>query len=395
MPGTNWQIPLINKIKELGHKVLVVNPAKDSPAFKYADDYLQSDIFDWEKVYNYAKNNKVDAVMSDECDIAMPMIAKLNSELKLNGMSEETAHLYTDKYLMREFCKKHKLNYPLYKLCKTQEEAIKFFNDTNTKLIIKPLDSNASHGVFIINTVDDIKKHFDETLSFSRIEKSVLLEQYIEGTEFTIDGIKTPNNHYTLAISQKDHFKHNTSIANELFFTHSNPNFDYEKLKQTNDGFVLNTDLQFGFTHAEYKYQNGKFYLIEIAARGGGNMISSTITQFLSGYDTYKYIIDCYLGNVYDQDFSIPETHKQKSAVLKFFNTPNNGGIVKGFKGLDYLENEKDIKAYKMNFSIGDKIENCVSDSARIGFYIACSENQEKLKTIMNNVDDKFSIILE
>ena len=48
-----------------------------------------------------------------------------------------------------------------------------------------------------------------------------------------------------------------------------------------------------------------------------------------------------------------------------------------------------------MNFSIGDKIENCVSDSARIGFYIACSENREKLKSIMNNVDDKFSIILE
>ena len=37
LPGTEWQVPLIRKIKETGHRVVVVNPATDSPGFKFAD----------------------------------------------------------------------------------------------------------------------------------------------------------------------------------------------------------------------------------------------------------------------------------------------------------------------------------------------------------------------
>ena len=47
-PGSNWQIPLIEKSKVLGYRTLVVNPYAESPAFPYADGHLQSDIFDIE-----------------------------------------------------------------------------------------------------------------------------------------------------------------------------------------------------------------------------------------------------------------------------------------------------------------------------------------------------------
>ena len=164
------------------------------------------------------------------------------------------------------------------------------------------------------------------------------------------------------------------------------------KLKETNDLFVMNSPLKYGFTHAEYKYENGVFYLIEIGARGGGNMISSIITQYMSGYDTYKYLIDCSLGNVFDTEFLIDSEHKDKAAVLKFFSTPQGGGEVIAIEGLDYLDTEPDIRAYKFNFKIGDEIIDAKNDSARIGFYVACSENLEKLKNVMKVVEDKVKI---
>ena len=194
-------------------------------------------------------------------------------------------------------------------------------------------------------------------MRFSRHEKCVLAERFIEGTEFTIDGIKTPSAHYTLAISEKKHFEHNNSIASELLFTHYNPNFDYDKIRKVNDDFVMKSNLKFGFTHAEYKYENGEFYLIEIAARGGGNMISSVITQYMTGYDTYKYLIECAIGNIHDQDFSLRQEFKGKAAVLKFFITPDGGGLVKDIEGLDYLESEPDIVNYRLNFKVGDIIQ--------------------------------------
>lgn len=393
LPGTQWQVPLIEKIQEMGHRALVVNPDPNAPGMKKADLCLISDIFDKGRVIEFGRDQKINAVMSDECDIAMNWVAELGKIFNVPTLDEETAALFTDKFLMREFSKKHGLKYPEYKFCKTVEDAVALLNEIKTPIIIKPLDSNASHGVFRCDTEEDIRKHFDESMSFSRVEKSVLAERFIVGTEFTIDGVKTPNGHFTMAISEKKHFAHNESIANELLFSHYNPNFDYDKLRATNDAFVMESNLQFGFTHAEYKYEDGDFYLIEIAARGGGNMISSCITQFMTGYDTYRYLVECATGNVHDADFSLRPEYKERAAVLKFFETPNGGGKVREIKGLDYLDNEPDIKHYRLNFKIGDTIEDALNDSVRIGFYIVCSENMQKLREVISNVQKNFQII--
>lgn len=392
-PGTQWQVPLIEKIQEMGHQALVVNPDPEAPGMKKADMTLVSDIFDKDKVVAFGKEQHIDAVISDECDIAMNMVAELGKAFNVPTMDEETAALYTDKFLMREFSKKHGLKYPEYKFCKTVDDAIALQKEINRPIIIKPLDSNASHGVFKCCNEDEVRKHFDESMSFSRVEKSVLAERFIVGTEFTIDGVKTPHGHYTMAISEKKHFAHNESIANELLFSHYNPNFDYDKLRAINDAFVMKSNLQFGFTHAEYKFEKGDFYLIEIAARGGGNMISSCITQYMTGYDTYRYLVECATGNVHDEDFSLRPEYKERAAVLKFFETPKGGGKVKEIKGLDYLDNEADIRHYRLNFKIGDTIENALNDSVRIGFYIICSENIQKLHEIISNVEKRFEIL--
>ena len=393
LPGTQWQVPLIEKIQEMGHKALVVNPDPEAPGMKKADACLVSDIFDKSRVMEFGREQGIEAVISDECDIAMNWVAELGKIFNVPTLDEESAALFTDKFLMREFSKQHGLKYPEYKFCKTVDDAVLLLRELQKPIIIKPLDSNASHGVFRCDTEDDIRKHFDEAMSFSRVEKSVLAERFIVGTEFTIDGVKTPNGHYTLAISEKKHFAHNESIANELLFSHYNPKYDYDKLRATNDAFVLKSNLLFGFTHAEYKYEDGEFYLIEIAARGGGNMISSCITQFMTGYDTYRYLVECATGNVHDADFSLKPEYKERAAVLKFFETPNGGGKVKEIKGLDYLDNEPDIKHYRLNFKIGDTIEDALNDSVRIGFYIVCSENIQKLREVISNVQKKFQII--
>ena len=392
LPGTIWQLELIDKIREMGNKALVVNPAPDSPGFAHADGYLQSDIFDFDKVVSYAKSNNVSAVMSDQCDIAMNLIAQLGETLGVPTLDKDTAALFTDKFLMREFCKQHGMLYPEYKLCKTASDAEALLLELGRPIIIKPLDSNASHGVFKCTTIEEIRAKFDESMSFSRVEKSVLAERFIEGTEFTIDSVKTPSGHYCLAISEKKHFKHNKNIANELLFTHSNPSYDYSALRRLNDTFVNLSHLQFGFTHAEYKCENGQYYLIEIAARGGGNMISSVITQYMSGYDTYKYLVECATGNIHEQDFSIRPEYLNRAAVLKFFPTPKGGGTVQSIEGIDYLNNEPDIAHYKFNFRVGDVIEDAVSDSARIGFYIATCKDIDRLHEVMRNVESKVKI---
>ena len=395
IPGSYWQIPIVNKIKEMGHKAYVVNPYENSPAFSYAHGHLQADIFDKEVVTKYCREVGADGIISEECDIAMPALAQYGETLGLTTLTKEDAHLFTNKFAMRDFCKLHNLPYPEFRMCYTREDAKTFFLELRKKMIMKPLDSNSSRGVFIIESESDIDEFFDEALSYSRSHKAILLERFIEGIEFTIDGIKTPDRHYSLAISEKKHFKHNKSIASELYFTHENNKFDYELLRRTNDSFVDLSGLKFGLTHAEYKYEDGVFYLIEIAARGGGNRISSDIVPFMSGIDNYEYLIHCHLGNIGRKDFSVCPEFRKRAAVLKFFETPKNGGVVKEIKGEQLLSQNPVIKAYAFNFKVGDAIEPAKNDAARVGYYIACCENENELKIVMDSIEAGVEIVLQ
>ena len=114
LPGTQWQVPLIEKIQEMGHKALVVNPDPEATGMKKADLCLVSNIFDKERVIEFGRDQKISAVMSDECDIAMNLVAELGKTFNVPTLDEETAALFTDKFLMREFSKKHGLKYPEY-----------------------------------------------------------------------------------------------------------------------------------------------------------------------------------------------------------------------------------------------------------------------------------------
>ncbi len=67
-------------------------------------------------------------------------------------------------------------------------------------MIIKPLDSQSSRGIFTIESEQELRDRFAETEAFTNSGDYVLVERYIEGTEFTVDGIVIDGTHHTLAI---------------------------------------------------------------------------------------------------------------------------------------------------------------------------------------------------
>lgn len=394
LPGAIWQVPIVKKINEMGYESIVVNPAKDSPTFAFANQSIQSDIFAKQNYLEDIKRMQVDAVLSDECDIATKLIAELADELHIPSQGVDMAELYTNKVRMREFLRDHNLPCPAFQICYSLEEALMFYHNLNKKMIIKPIDSNSSHGVFTIHNEDELKEHFDEAQSFSREDRAVICEQYIEGTEFTIDGIKTPHGHTCLAISEKKHYAYNENVAYELFFSHDNPNFDYDLLRRTNDQYVNLSGLPFGLTHAEYKFQDGQFYLIEIGARGGGNLISAEIVPCMSGYDNYEALIKMALGEKDIKEPTIAPKLKNRCAVLEFFDAPGKGGVVKAIEGEELLKNHPNVLSYKFNFKVGDTIKQAICDTARIGFYIAYADSREELKKLMQRIKEEVKFII-
>ncbi len=398
IPGAAAQIPVIKRIKELGYKVVCVNPYENSPAFMYADYTEQYDILNVDDCIAVAKKYRVCAVISDECDIAMPTVAAVSEELGIPSIGSRLARLYTNKKEMRAYSKANGFPCPAYQQCSTLGDAKVFFQALDvSKMIIKPLDSNSSRGVYTVTNEDELCELFEQSLSFSHSEHAVLCEEFIEGTEFTIDGIMLNGKHYCLAISKKAHYEHHQNIACELYFSHSDPDFDYEQLRKQNDEYVEKSGLPFGFTHAEYKFNGKHFVLIEIGARGGGNYISSHVVPAMTGLDNYKLLVEHTLNAEQVDEYKLNPEYKNRCCVLKFFDVDanNDGKVVKGIENEDLLSNNPKVLMYRFNFELGDTIHIADDDSKRIGFYIAYGDTREELDRLIVNVSENVRIICD
>jgi len=381
--GGPLQVFLVQKTKEMGCFVLNTSLENDSPGFQYADLYSATDVLDIDKQLSIAVDFKPDAIVTDQSDLSVPTVAYLCERLGLIGIGVKKADLFTNKHSMREFCSGNNVPYPDYCVCISIEDAVQFL-DKHGKIIIKPLDSQASKGVQTILTPYDLLLHFENTKQFSRTRKAVLAEEFIEGTEFTVDGIKTFDKHISLAVSQKAHYKSYSNVASSLLFSHTSGEYDYNLLRGQNDSLVEKMGLPFGLTHAEYIERNGVFYLVEIAARGGGAQISSKIVPFMSGVQNTELLIRMALGErIYASDVSIYQSYNNKKCILEFFVF--NPGVVKEIKKTA-LDSCKDVLDYTLNIKPGEVIGVPSDDTKRPGYYIAGATSIRELNTIRNTI---------
>ncbi len=388
--GGNWQCSIARKIKEMGYYLICSNLYPDSPAFRWADASAVANVLDYEKNFEIANQYHPDAIITDQSDIAVRTVAKLNETLGLHGIGCEIASRFSSKYLMREFCKKNNLPCPAYRLCGTIDEAIDFLH-TYGKSVIKPLDSQSSRGVYTVTSEKDIRDLFEITRNCSICEKKVLIEEFIGGTEFTVDAIKTEAGAETLAISEKKHYKDYPNVASQLLFTEFNPNFDYDALRNVNNSLIEAMGLPFGLTHAEYKFDKGKYFLIEIAARGGGTNISSTIAPYMSGIDSNALLIRMAFGESVGKIRRMPSNGK--CSCLEFFSFKE--GTAKQIIGDSFLQANPNVLEYLFNFKPGEKVPAPSDDSKRPGHFIAGASGIDVLnevrKQIHNNVYVQYS----
>lgn len=370
--GGTWQCPIIRLAKSMGHKVLCTNLYKDSPAFIYADESRVANVLDKERNLQIAREFTPDAVLTEQTDIAVPTVAYLAEQLGLKGISVKIASRFTNKYVMRQFVERAGFATPSYRLCYSAED-IKVFWKENGKSIIKPLDSQSSRGIHIINDYENADRYFEDCIQYSNCEKAVLIEQYIEGVEFTVDGLKTEKEYIVTAISEKEHYSYNVNIARKLLFSQYNENYDYDRLREINEDIVRTMELPFGITHAEYKYSNGKFYLLEIAARGGGTKISSDIVPMVSGINSNEI----YLHMLLNQPYQIKMGRKQNCVLLGFFDFET--GKVMEISGLEKAKKLEGIYEIGLEIKTGDSISQALDDRSRCGYYIIYADSKEQL----------------
>lgn len=378
--GGEWQIPIIMKAKQMGLFVINTNLYEDSPGFRYADVGIVADVLDKIRNLEIARQYMPDAIITDQTDIAVPTVAYLCETMGLPGIGTKAAKLFTNKHCMRMLCLERGFPTPLFRLCGSKDEVIRFAKETGYPIVIKPPANQSSRGVHKVLSEADVDSLYPDTLVFSPGGK-VLAEEFIAGTEFTVEGFKTPYKAYSLAVSRKSPFAHSEMIASRLLYSRSDPQYDYDSLMDLNERIVTEMGLPFGITHAEYKFRDGRFYLVEIAARGGGTKISSHIIPEMTDLDVNELLIRCALGETLTD---IRFERKDQFVVLDFLIFPS--GRVASVSGIDWLSSNRSIIDFGLNFRVGDTLYPPTDDRTRHGYFIARAPTRDAIDKICYDV---------
>ena len=389
--GGQWQVPIIKFLQHKGYKVSVVDPYDTSPGVLIADEHIKLDVRNVNGIIDFIGDTKYDLVTTDQSDISVETVSLLSTHFGINGNGIEIVKKFTNKYLSRQFASEIGVPVPQFHKANNIQEVRECISKIGLPVILKPVDSQSSRGIFLIDesNLDKVDAIAPLTFKESR-EQYILVEEFFIGTELTVEGICSDHKHKTLAISQKKHFR--TGIASDLLYPADLPAEMEAAVIRHNDNYIQQSGLKFGITHAEYLYNSsdGKICLVEIACRGGGSLISSDIAKWVSGVDIYEIFVNGLEGKSYDVTSLSP---LKRPAVLHFFEFPN--GVVEGVEGLDEIRKMDGIVAIKMDFSVGTHIKAANDDRSRQGFVIILADDKEQLESRLNLVNETLKVTIK
>jgi biotin carboxylase len=367
------QLPLIKKAKEMGIETHVFAWEEGAVGKDYSDYFYPISIVEKERILSICRDIEIDGITSIASDLAVITVNYIANKLNLVGNSNFSTKVMTNKYLMREQLNKIGLPSPKFVLVKNSKN-LKKLNNFNFPLIVKPTDRSGSRGITKINSQDKLYSAIERALAYS-FSNTVIIEEFIEGKEISVETISFNGKHYHLAITDKI----TTGSPYFVELEHKQPstfvNICEENIIKIVKDALNVLEFKNGASHCELIIsKNNEINIVEVGGRMGGDFIGSDLVQLSIGYDFLQGVIDVSLGN-----FN-PPNHIEYNyySGVRFYNN-NEDGIVTSITNNSFF-NKDDVVKEELNIKIGDKVSSLKESSDRFGYYIYQSKNPHTQK---------------
>lgn len=384
------QIPVIKRAREMGYYVIAADGNNKAPGLHFANKPVVIDITSESEMLDLAQKYDIDGVIHPCSEVSMNVMGRINDELHLHGINYATAICATNKHLMRQSFEACGAPSPKSFCTDKEEEGWSLFQLLGGKVILKPSRNSGSRGIAEIEPGTDreiFTALFDRAKHESR-DSSVMVEQFVEGPEFSVEIIVWNGKINVLQVTDKK----TTEAPYFVELGHNQPSlFPAEIVESVKDAAVRGVKalgLNDCAAHAEVKVQDGAAYLMEIGARLGGDFISTELTHLSSGIDMVAAAINVALG--IEPDLT-PKSAPQGVAIRYF--TPKPGRFVA-------IENKKalrrpDVYDYDIYVKPGDEVREVKSSLDRSGHVIVTAPTAKEAIDIAEELISTVKIITE
>ena len=379
------QVPAIKKAKEKGLYVYALDYDPKAVGIKDADEFLCISTIDKEAVLEAAKKYEPDYIITSTSDMPVRTVSWVNEQLgKRNDIAYEDAICATDKAAMRKRMKESGVPIPAYYVAASLDEFFEKAENFPDVFISKPADNAASRGVVLVNkrrirqlagdegVRESLKEIYEYTHEYSR-NGEVLLEEFMTGPEVSVESFTVGGETHIITITDK-------MVTEVPFFVetgHTEPSRLSDENQQDIRRVALMAikalDVKDGPTHTEIKVTPTGAKLVEIAARLGGDYITSRLVPLSTGVD----MIDCCIASTLGEEVKWQRTKKNGSAIRFIFAEDSDDEVrtIKSIEGVEDALKMPGVEELVMYKAIGDKAERLKNSGDRLGHVIATGKN--------------------
>lgn len=371
--ASRLQIPAIKKAKEKGFYVYVLDYNPKAVGIQFADRFLEISTIDKEAVYKAALEYKPDFIISSTSDMPVRTVSWVNERLgKKTDISYKGAIYATDKIAMRNRMREAGVPIPKFYEISSLAEFLFTADKMPEKFIFKPADNAASRGVVLVDKrkKSELKEVYKYSMQYSRNGKGIM-EEFMAGPEVSVESFSTNGEPHIITITDK-------IVTESPFFVelgHTEPSQltheQKEDIERVANAAIRAIGMQDGPTHTEIKVTSEGAKLVEIAARLGGDFITSRLVPLSTGVD----MIECSFSSMLNEKVKYEKTLFQGSAI-RFIQADE--GILAAIEGVDKAEMMPGVQEVELYMSIGAHIRRLENSSDRIGHIIAIGKDAEE-----------------
>jgi len=299
--GSRSQLGLLEQAHALGHQVCVVDGSADAPLLAEADHAIVRSFADVGGVAGdlEAKGIEPVAVATMGSDQAVLPTAQLAERLGLPGLPVETARTVADKRRMRAAFEKRKVRCPKGREATSFEEAEQAFHQLGAPVVVKPVDGSAQRGVTEVRAEGELADAVDHALAASRTG-ALVLEQYLEGGEFTVNGFLLDREYFPMSVTQRLLYP---PPPLGVCIAHRYPSGldDEGPLFELAHKASLAVGLETGPSYVQVRMRDGAPWAIEVGARLGGGK-DAELAKLVTGFDAVRANVLWALGQLTRDD---------------------------------------------------------------------------------------------
>ena len=381
-------------------KILLLESGSETAGTQvFFDDVITTSLMNTNELAKVAKlleqQYDIDVVLYTSESSIVPG-AFMADQLGVAGIGYDVALKTRNKYLMSETLQAHNVRVPDYSLLTVGddiEQAVEKLGEF--PIICKPLMGFASQGVTKVDNIDQLRKAFHKI----RIENKflmrryygddatighVLLQKFIPGTEYALDGYIQSGQVKLLAIADKPNVSNGPYFEDRM---HILPARISHELNQAIETLAAQTVKSIGLDnspfHIEMRFHDQQLYVIEVAARIG----------FIRCLQLLHNINACDLNFLLKKG-ELPKLSFTDKHVGSYCIVPKKRGRFKKITNLEELQADKHIAAFSLLASPNSLVMPPPNGNSYIGIVFALADRYDEVEQALNSVASNVKVMI-